>query len=179
MAKQTTTQAFTNSDSDFAALQLKESLETLRTQVNLLIQILSGFIFLNVTIMGFAVTNKLAGLFFVGALIPLAMIFIIQGALKWIVPILYTSVSLEKKYGVQDADYLVSTFLAFIISEDFHKILQQVRLIKNHDERVHTFGKEASKLVNLTRLRVVMYVVAWAEAMVAIQLKAGFHWNFF
>ena len=89
-------------DTSFAIMQVKEAIETYRSQFSLLIQILTVFVVADVTIIGYGVSNQIAGMGVVGAFIPLMMMFVISGAGRFMLPVIFTAVSIERKFAKQN-----------------------------------------------------------------------------
>jgi len=179
MDKQSATQSSNKRISEFDNFQLRESIETFRTQFNLLIQLLTVLVIANVTILGFAISNKIAGIIFIAAVIPLIMILIILGSEKYMLPIIYTAISLEEKNGERNTDYLASTFVAAIISVEFNKELREISLIENSDDRLNTLKKQKMKIINKRKLQLGLLFITILEIIVGILSYFYFGWRIF
>jgi hypothetical protein len=180
MAKQTDAlTSISNKDSDFANLQLKECIETFRSQFNLLIQIFTVFMLANVTILGFAISNQISGILLVGAIIPILLLYVAYGGSKFMLPVLYTAILLEKKYGERNTDYLASTFISTMISVDFLNRLQEISRIKNFDERTTTLKRQKFTLIYRRKFRALLIFISIGQVAVAILLNIVFSWPLF
>jgi len=160
-------------------VQLKEGIETLRSGFKLLIEIMTIFVVANVSILGYAISQTISGIILIGALCPLAIIFIIYGASKFMLPIVYTIVSIEEMYEAHGLDLLGSTFLSVTISSDFIDQLRKIRLIKNNDSRMMALRNLRFRLVDRKSFRIILYVISLSEIICAILLKNCFYWPLF
>lgn len=97
---------------EFAKLQLQQSVETLRVQVSLLVQICTVLVLGDATVVGYAIQQRLAGVMWAGLIFPLAMRTFISFIMRLTVPIAATAVQIETEYREPGAFGLVSTFLA-------------------------------------------------------------------
>jgi hypothetical protein len=134
---------------EFAKLQLQQSIDTYRTQMTLLVQVCTVLVIANCTIVGFALTNKLPAVLIVSAIFPLLLGYVIETVGRLSVPILYTALNVEDRYGVSGFDGLASTFLAFTSSVDYIRELRGIASTGGDDG----FRKRISQLRTMPRPR--------------------------
>ena len=164
-------------NTEFAHLELAQAIETFRIQFNLLIQILTIFVISDVTVIGYAISSQISGIFFVGAFIPLMMLLVINGAEKYMMVVLYTAVVLESKYGKRNTDWLASTYISVVSSSKLIKRLYEISQIDDYEERIGTLRKQRLAIVRRTSFRFVLIVIAFAHVIVAFLLSSAFHWR--
>ena len=107
--------------SEFAAKELELAIGTFREQFSLLIQIATVLVIANVTVGGYAISEKIAGLLFFTALFPFSILFVSSGIRRYMLPIVYTAVAIEHKYGQDEIDWLASTFGKFVLSRQLQR----------------------------------------------------------
>ena len=83
--------------SEITRIQLDRA-STYRVQISLLVQICTVLTVADATVVGYAVTQRLAGVIWVGLLFPVSMILIIKLILRATVPVLAIAVSIESRY---------------------------------------------------------------------------------
>lgn len=129
-------------ENDIAQKQLIEAISTFRTQYTLAIQILSLLVLSNITVLGWAITQKTASIFLLGSIIPLIFILFRIQFFSLTFPIMFSAYSFEKKIGNDSFDWLATTFLyrREDLIKEFDKILQidnsihrRQRLLKTKD----------------------------------------------
>jgi len=104
--------------------QLQQSVETYRVQLSLLIQVCTVFVLADATTVGYGIQQKLAGIFWIGIIFPVAIAVVFRVVAQLTIPILATAVSIETNYADPKVCGLVSTFVAVAVSQPF---LEQLR----------------------------------------------------
>ena len=165
-------------ESGFVDLQLREALETFRSQFNLAIQILTAFVIADVTVIGFAVSAQIAGVILIGAIVPLIMMIVIAGVERFMRPVLYTVVVLETRYGVGYSDWLASTFLSVVISPDVVEQLKSISRLEEFSDRMEELRRRKLELINRRGFRITLATFAVLHIAISILLSAVFRWKF-
>lgn len=124
------------SDLEFVRLQLGHAITTYQAIWSSLIQILTVLMIANATILGYAITTKIAGVMLLGAFFPIMIFAVELMANKRALPVIYTAISLEQKYGIANTDWLGSTFISVTMSPDYLKRLQVIAAIEDPTERI-------------------------------------------
>lgn len=124
------------SDLEFVRLQLGLAITTYQAIWSSLIQIITVLMIANATILGYAITTKIAGIMFLGAFFPVMIIAVELMANKRALPVIYTAISLEQKFGIDNTDWLGSTFISVTMSPDYLKQLQNIAANTNPEERI-------------------------------------------
>jgi hypothetical protein len=162
---------------EFARLEFGQAIETFRTQFSLAIQILTVFVVADVTIIGYAISSQIAGIFIAGALIPLMMILVIVGVGKFMIPVLYTAAIIESRYGKRNIDWLVSTFTSVVVSSKFIRRIQDISRIDNHEERIALLKKQRLEMIDRPHFRALLFVLSLLHIVSAAVLNIFFGWR--
>lgn len=124
------------SDLEFVRLQLGHAITTYQAIWSSLIQIITVLVIADATILGYAFTTKIAGVMLLGAFFPIMIIAVQLMANRRALPVIYTAISLEQKYGITNTDWLSSTFISVTMSPDYLNRLKFIAAIKNPTERM-------------------------------------------
>lgn len=166
---------------EFIKAQFEQTLETFRALYAILIQILTVMVVADATVVGYAITTQISGILFIGTLFPLVMLYIIIRTYKLMLPIAYTAVSLEHRYGGHGADWLASTFLGLTISPEYVATLKTISSMPNYAERFerlrHTREPALGTATGLTRL--ALYAIGLGHIIAPVILSLLFHWRLF
>lgn len=166
---------------DFIKLQIDQAIKTLRTQLSLGTQIATLLIIADVSIVGYAINNKIAGILFIGALFPIMFWIIYYRLKRLMLPVIYTAVTLENKYGGDDSDWLVSTFVSTIISVEYIESLKEISKIQDPVERIESLKKLGlPKFFGATKVfTTIFFIVLFLQLLLPIILYRIFEWRFF
>jgi len=126
----------TTSDLEFIRLQLGQAITTYQAQLTLLIELITVLIIANATVVGYALSTQLAGIMLIGALFPVMIVVLQLLVYKRSLPIIFTAISIEQKYGIANMDWLASTFVSATISPDYFNQLKTIALIQDSSERM-------------------------------------------
>ena len=165
----------------FAMMQCEQTYATLRTQLNLLIQVITILVVANVTILGFAVSQKLASAFLVAALFPAAVLFVSYIVFRLATPLYYTAVGLETIYGNQEMSWLVSTFASFVVSEQYVIELREISQLSDAAQKRARLDSLPKPWIGTGGgyARFALILLAVAQVALAIVLAVFFDWQFF
>jgi hypothetical protein len=177
--KETTINSQPLDDTAFATMQVKEAIETFRSQFGLLIQILTALVIADVTIIGYAVSNKIAGMGVVGAFMPLAMMLVISGAGRLMLPVIFTAISIEKKFANQNGSWLMSTLYSTFASADFTQRLEAISKIENPEERMKSLLSLRLNKTDRILYRLILILLALLQLAAAFLLNSVYGWRFF
>jgi hypothetical protein len=104
---------------EIVRLQLQQALDTYRTQMTLLVQISTVMVIADCTVLGYSLANKSPAALVVAGVFPLFIRYIIEIVGRLSIPILYSAVNIEQRYGVRGVDSLAATFLSFTSSPEY------------------------------------------------------------
>ncbi len=95
-------------------LEIKEVFATLRTFLTLFVQALSVLAVANITVIGFAIANKTAGMFLLGALIDFFTLFIfIMMDVRMLSAVYYRATTLNKRLGKNNLEFFTDFFATY------------------------------------------------------------------
>lgn len=165
---------------EFVRLQLEQALETYRTQFSLMIQVATVLVIADVTIVGYAISARIAGILLIGAIFPTIILGIMHSAGKWMLPIIYNAVSLESKYGGANIDWLASTLLSTIVSTEYVDRLRSISSIRNADERIAQLRRVPEPLLGIrSKTRLTLILIAIGQVIAPAILSLVFGWRLF
>jgi len=101
---------------EFLKSQLQQAIETYRVQLTLLVQILIALTLANATVVGYALSTRLAGVLFVGSLFPALILVISRTVAHLSVPIVSAAIAIEQRYSPSWYRGLMTTFLSYSMS---------------------------------------------------------------
>ena len=163
---------------DFLVTQYEQAMETFRHGVTSLAQLVTVFVLADLTLLGFAIDNQIAGIIFLGALFP---IFIMNSASvvgKLLAPTIFTAYGLEQKCGAAIGG-LMHTGLRVNLSLEVANKLAAISAIENIDEQaaqlrrldISMFGRRKT-LVNT-----LLIFVALIQVIAPVVLTSYFGWK--
>lgn len=172
----------TVSETDFRRQQYTLAVETFRTQLELLVQILTAFVIANVTVIGFAVAGQQAGVLLAGALVPIMMWFVVYGMESFILPIIYTAYTIEVELSPSSETNLVNTFVSIFASAKSLTDLKQAVKDEQASKLRHSgffYRQRSFRLVSRRRFRYLLVVLCAGQIASAFFLWHFFGWQLF
>jgi hypothetical protein len=165
----------------FLISQLQQSQDAYRLVITLTSQFITVLVVANVTLIGYAISQRVAGILLVGPIFPAGIIVAVLVGRRSALPIAYTVVNLEYKYGRRAADWLGSTFVSIFVNAAYVDELLEVGRIADFHERMARLRKMRGPLVGSGRgiVRASMILVALVQAAAAIVLWLYFGWRMF
>ena len=102
---------------EYLKVELEQALETYRTEFSLLTRALGVLLLANITLVAYAIANRVSGAFIVGLLILPFAAFCLDRATHYMLPVLAVAVWLEQRYMPNGTPGLASTFLQYLSPE--------------------------------------------------------------
>jgi len=154
-------------NSAFLITQYEQAMETFRHGVTSLAQLVTVFVLADITLLGFAIDNQIAGIIFLGALFP---VFIMNSASvvgRLLVPTIFTVYCLEQKCGAEIGG-LMHTGLRVNFSREVAHKLAAISAMSNIDDQadqlrkinISMFGRRKTLVNTLLVLVALIHVVA-------------------
>ncbi len=166
---------------DFIRMQFEKAIDTYQKQSALFVQITTVLVVANVTLLGFAFTNKSAGVFLAGALFPPMVLYLMSRFRKIILPYLYVAVSIEQKYGGSETDWMASTYLATNVSLESLQVFKKISNENNYEIKIERLKKNSIPLLGrgkgLSRATLIMAFLGQVTA--PFILAYFFNWQLF
>ena len=137
--------------SELIKIQYQEGVSTYRTQISLLIQIMTVLVVGDITIIGFAFENKSASLLIIGAIFPATLLIIIKVIKRLMIPIIETCYRIENEYLTKETPRLATSYIEKTqLSKrpaDFFKLRFTETRIYTYIVIVITIGQIASGII--------------------------------
>lgn len=167
------------SKSDFIKLQLDQAIDTFKTQLSLSVQIITILLIANVTVVGFAISNKIAGIFFLGFIFPCVLLFVLIRMSRMMKPLLYTAIHLEQKYGGGDTDWVVSTFIGTVINQEYLDKLKEISSDSDPLKRANNIRKLKSPFMSNIKSPALLTLIllAFLQLIFPFILILFFSWH--
>lgn len=164
---------------EFAKEQLNSAIETFREQLNLTVQIFATLITADVALVGFAISQKIAGILLLGAILPLAIMMVSRAIARRMKPILLCAVGLEAKYGEDSDNWLASTFISSVLSPEYLKRLQDISKLPDRHEQIAQLRKMPSPLTTRKTADLLVSFIGVGQIVTSVILVSQFNWQFF
>lgn len=126
----------------FLELELQEAFENYRTILKLVVSIFTLLVTANITVIGYALANKVTILFAAGAIFPIAGLLLLLFFGRMFVPITYTAFMIEQT-TTNRPDCFWGVLLAMMASSTIPKI-KGILEIEDPQERVKQLSKQLS-----------------------------------
>jgi hypothetical protein len=167
---------------EYMRIQLQQSIETYRVQISLLVQICTVLTIADATVVGYAVSQKLAGVIWVGVIFPVSMILATRLILRSTIPVLAIAVGIELKHGDPKVGGLISTFLSTTVSPSLMAHIKNAVVVEEEDVRNRMISKarrESYSFAGGKVMRRIVYIVVILQIITPILLWRWGHWNCF
>lgn len=169
------------SEQEFIKSQFEQSMETYRTQLTLLSQLTAVLVIANATVVGYAISSQKSGILLIGPLFPIMILCIAHSIFRLMVPVIYTAVSLEHKYGAPHIDFLATTFLSISMSTEYVDELKAISMNQDPVERIRQLRGVTRPLLGSGRniVTTALVLVALGQFIAPVILSLLFKWRFF
>lgn len=168
-------------EKEFAKLELQEAINTFRTGLSVLVQIVTVMVVANVSIIGYALSNKISGVIFLGALIPLLIIIITKMVSRLLVPSVYTAYTVEKSFGEAGHECLMRIGLSVLSTAEFLKNFDRIEAEVSLGARAEGLRKLRFSLLGpqQTLIFTVLCLISLLQVLIPFLLTNLFHWQMF
>ena len=165
--------------SAFITTQLEQSINTFRMGYTVLAQIITILVVANVTIVGYAITNQIAGVMIIGAAFPLLILFIADLSGHLLVPVIFTTFCIEKKYGEEGIEGLMTSGLSVNNGDAILNELSHIYSLQQKQDRVTALRKvKFSMLGNMKKfVYAALLIFSLLEAVTPIILVEFYDWR--
>jgi hypothetical protein len=161
--------------------QLAQAMDTYRTQLSLLVTIITILVVANATVIGYAISTKIASVIFIGPLFPIVIIVVSRVIFKLSLPVVYTAINIESKYdSAIGVDWLASTFIAVTITSEYYDNLVKISLIKDHSKRIKALGempRPSFKGTGSRFIKIALFLIIVGQLVFPIILYKFFGWT--
>jgi hypothetical protein len=167
--------------SDFVKMQFDQAIETYRTEFTTLIQIVTALIIADLSIVGFAINNHIAGILLIGSLFPLIILSTLIRINKYMLPVVYAAIILENKYGKDSDDWLMSTFISISISPELTETFKRISSVDDYKERMKTLRNMDIPTLGIgrNRTRFSLIIISIGQILIPFLLTHFYNWRLF
>jgi hypothetical protein len=168
-------------ETPFVVAELQQMSESYRLIVTLTVQIITVLVLANVTLIGYAIGQRIAGILLIGPIFPIGIITTVLIAGRVGLPLIYTYVNLERKYGRDQADWLGRTFFPIMISLRFVVRALEIGELPGWSQRFAQMRRLPLPVVGTGKgiIRVCLVLVALGQIATAFVLWGYFGWQMF
>lgn len=165
--------------SEITKVQLQQSIETYRKQLELLIQCCTIFVIADATTMGYAIDKKAPILLWISVIYPVAIAVVFRVVVRLTIPILATAVSIETKYVHKQEPALASTFIAVVMSHTFLEELRSAATLDSELARTCSLSslKKPYAFAGGTPAKIVLCVLIFWHVIGPVILWRFFAWH--
>jgi hypothetical protein len=177
----TGSQTGAKAETAFITSQLQQTNESYRMVITLVTQIMTVLVLGNITLVGYAISQHIAGILLIGPIFPIGIIATALITGRVVLPIIYTYVNLERKYANNTADWLGRTFFSFLVNPKFVERLFEIGSLPDWSERMNLLRKLPVVIVGTGKgiIRACLALVALAQVGAAFVLWGYFGWRMF
>jgi len=151
---------------EFMIVQYEQAMETFRHGVTSLAQLVTVFVLADITLIGFAIDNQIAGIIFLGVLFPLFIINSASVVGKLLTPTIFTAYCIEQKCGEKICGLMHSGLRVNLSSEVANK-LEAISDMTNADDQagqlrqinISMFGRRKNLVNTLLILSALIHVI--------------------
>jgi hypothetical protein len=165
---------------EFALMQYEQLIDSFQAQLKLLVQIIAALVIANVTVVGYAFTEKIASILLISALFPITIYFLMVYIYRLALPLMYSAVSIESQYGNSQIDWLMSSFVGFTNSFEYLKQLNEISVLTDPKERITRLHNITSPWIGsgkgFGRLALLLAAVCQIALSIALGIFAGWHY---
>jgi len=150
--------------------EFEQAIITFRAGFTTLSRIGALLIIADVTVIGYAINTRIAGIVFLGAIFPFGIMYLIKVVGKLLTPVIITAYSIEKEYGDNKIRTLMNAGLSINLSKKFSDKLESILSVKDAYEQDKMMSKVYFPMLGPGRLAFNSLLILFAIA----QLVAPF-----
>jgi hypothetical protein len=168
-------------ETPFVIAQLQQMSESYRLVITLTVQIITVLVLANVTLVGYAMGRSLAGILLIGPIFPLGIITTVYVAGRMGLPLIYTYINLERKYGHDQADWLGRSFFSVFINHRWVERALKIGELPDWSQRFAEMRRLPLPVVGTGKgiIRACLGLVALGQVAAAFILWGFFDWDMF
>ena len=166
-----------NHKKSFQELEYEKALETYRTQLLTIVQIVTGFVAVNATVIGLGVSFQTSWLFVVGALISFVTGLVIRSGERAMRVFLMRVIQLEAELGDGDSS-ITSLWAAFLYGAHKLREFQAIASLERVESKIEELRKLTSRF-NSNKYLLLVGLAVVGQIALAVILSVFFGWSVF
>jgi len=167
---------------EFIRSEIEQAIETYRSQFAQYVQVLTVLLLADITLIGYALSTQSSGVLLIGVVIPITILYHLYNFSKFMLPALYTAISLEQKYGGRGEDWLATTLFSTAISTEIFRKLEKISTEHSHYQRMSDLRRIKMPPIGGSGRglsRAFLVLAALGHVIAPIVLTAFFNWRLF
>ena len=166
---------------DFAKTEFEQALGFFRSAHTLFAQVATVLVIANVTLIGYSLDKKTSSILFIGAIMPLCVIVVLEVIGRLQVSTLFTIISIERKYGDPEVSWLMTTGMLVNLSKKLSKKVNDVFAVVNSEEQAVLLRRLRIPLLGYWNclVNIVLVFFAIVQIVVSVLLYRYFNWTLF
>lgn len=163
---------------EFKLKEHEQVMETYREQIGMAMQIVSGLIVVNATVLGFAVSLEVAGLFLIGALISGVILLVIESGERSSRSVLLRGIQLELEFGQPSS--IGSVWAAKFYGEKYLREAQNVLVAEEESQKLEkllAFSSVSPSKKSTVRYMLIAALAVVGQILLAILLPVIQNWR--
>ena len=166
-------------EKEFIIAQFEQSIDSFRNGFISLAQLITVFVLADVTLAGYAITEKISGIIFVGIVFPFATMHSAKVVSKLLIPPIFTAYRIEQKYGGKENIWLMSSGIRINLRNYVASKLNDICSIDDVEEQTKQLQQLTLPLFGpITNLvNAFLFTIAIAHIVVPLLLTYFFGWR--
>ena len=168
-------------NTEFLRQQLDQSIQTYRSGLTVLVQIMTVLIVANVTVWGYAINYQISGIIFIGAIFPLLTIYLIYLVGRLLAPVVFTAYHVEKQLGGESHTYLMRLGISVLSGETFISQMEKIGETESQPAQLEGLRK-LNFLILGTRQGIansILVLISILQLIAPVLLSYFFGWPIF
>jgi hypothetical protein len=164
---------------DFTKQQVDQAIRTFLAQFTILIQVVTILVVANVTIVGYAISERFGGALLIGSFIPLTIIYMMNGVSRYMIPVIFSAVNLEDQLAQEKKALFFSTFVSFAASPEYLEQLKKTAEIKDGNTKMEELRKLRFPMFRRRRFNLILMLVSSVQLVMPFYLNSYHGWRLF
>jgi hypothetical protein len=169
---------YSDKELELIKTQAERAIESYLQLFSQLVNIGTVLAIVDVTIIGFSITQKIVGILLFASFIPILLLVITLRIYKIMFPFIYAAISLEYKFGHEEIDWVGQTYLSIDLSPEHVNLLKDISNIENRTERMKKL-KGMIPRITWRYVPVLLGIIVIGHIFASLILYYYFRWKLF
>lgn len=166
---------------EFLRQQLDQAINTYRSGLTVIVQIITVMIVANVSVWGYALNYKIGGMLYLGAIFPLLIFYLIKLVGRLLAPSIYTAYQVEKMLSGSDREFLMRTGISVIADRNLIKTLNELTNLESGEERIKRLRDLRLDILGERQfiVYIILFFISGIQLAAPIFLARMYNWPIF
>ncbi len=166
---------------EFLRQQLDQAINTYRSGLTVIVQIITVLIVANVSVWGYAINYKIAGMFYIGAIFPLLIFYLIKLAGRLLAPSIYTAYQVEKMFSGSQHLFLMRTGISVIADKKLIHALNEMAELESGEERIERLRNLTFDILGKRQyiVYIILFFISGLQLVTPLLLSHYYDWPIF